>query len=310
MKSTVTRLSRPSEAIVGVVFLAGAFLKAMNFTTFTIQIFAYGVITDKSLLPTIGYCTLTLEMLLGCSMLFGIRWRWITYAVLEALLLVFTSLILYGWMFSNLRDCGCFGPLEMSPGISIGKNAVLMVLGGLAWLGGSAKETSGSYVYALIVSTLALTGSVVFLAHSTLEKIPTTESGQNKPVFAQFVFDLPEGHFDLGKGDYLVVMLSMSCEECMGEVPELNTMLEYPDLPPLVALCYEENMGDLDTFRSMSGPQFPMYSMGNRPLLYFNLIDKDTFRLYFVRNGQPVKFWDGHPPEYEELRGWIGAPGG
>lgn len=305
--SSIKRISRPAEVIVGVVFLAGAFLKAMNFTTFTIQIFAYGVIADKTLLPAIGYCTLTLEMLLGCSMLFGLRWGWLTYAVLEALLLAFTGLILYGWMFSNLQDCGCFGPLEMSPGISIGKNIVLMVLGGLAGLGCASTRSTGSHIYALLVSTVALTGSVVFWGHASLEKTPVPAPGQNAPVFAQFVFDLPEGHFDLGKGDYLVVMLSMSCEECMWEVPALNTLLEYPGFPPLVALCYEENTGDMDAFRSMSDPQFPMYSLGNKPLLYFNLIDKDTFRLYFVRKGHPVKFWDGHPPSHEELGAVIGA---
>ncbi len=303
MDSAVKRLSRTAEVLAGVVFLAGAFLKAMDFSMFTIQIFAYGVISDKSLLPVIAYCTLTLEMLLGCALLLGLRWRWLSYAVLEAVLLVFTGLIVYGWTFSNLKDCGCFGPLEMSPGISIAKNVVLLFLGGIAWLGGASKRTLGSHVYALIISTLALTGAVVFYAHMTLERVPAPDSEHKTPVFAQFVLDMPEGHYDLGKGDYLVVMLSMSCEECMEEVPKLNAILEYPGLPPLVALCYEENAGEMETFRTGTNPQFPMYNLGNKPLLYFNLIGNDTFRFYFVRNGAPVKFWDGHPPAYEELQG-------
>ena len=68
------------------------------------------------------------------ALLFGWRFRAVLYGAVLALLGVFTGLILYGWMFKNLKDCGCFGPIEISPGMSILKNAVLALMCMAAWL--------------------------------------------------------------------------------------------------------------------------------------------------------------------------------
>lgn len=294
MYEVVRRAARPAELVVGVVFLAGALLKAAYITNFSIQIYAYGVIEDKSLLPVVAFSTLSIELLLGCALTLGLRWRALSYAALEALLVLFTGLILYGWRFNNLENCGCFGPLEISPGASIAKNLVLLLLGAFAWMGRLPDTPRSRRTTLKAAASLALSGAVILYAGRTFERA--------EGVFSQFVFDTEDGlHFDLGKGEYLVAMLSMSCKYCMQEVPALNTLFQSPGLPPMVALCLEENPGDMDEFRAGTNPQFPMHNLGNRPMLYFKFIEKETFRFYFIRNGRPVKFWDARPPDYDEI---------
>jgi hypothetical protein len=99
----------------------------------------------------------------------------------------------------------------------------------------------------------------------------------------------------------------MSCDECMANVPDLNNLWSMAGMPPIVALCYEDNPGDLEIFRGNTQPVFPMYSLENRAMLYHSLIGEDSFRLSLVQEGKLKAFWDGHVPEYQEIMEAIEA---
>lgn len=99
----------------------------------------------------------------------------------------------------------------------------------------------------------------------------------------------------------MVPVMSTSCPECKEKVPELNELFLVPELPPMIAICYEDTEGDLETFKALTGPIFPTYSIGDRALLYFRLIDKDPFRFVLVRNGIPLGVWDGYVPLPDEI---------
>ncbi len=105
-------------------------------------------------------------------------------------------------------------------------------------------------------------------------------------------------------------MLSMDCPHCMEEMPHLNELVFEPGLPPLVALCLEENEGDMLDFTLATNPQFPMHNLGNQVRLYFNLIGDDTFRLYYIEDGRAVAFWDGRVPETPEIREALAGKNG
>ena len=316
MKRLLVRWAWCPEILVGLVFLLGAWLKAIDINTFSVQIYAYGVIGDKSWLPVAALFTVTVEFLVGFALVFGLRFRYVTYFVLEGMLVVFTGLILYGWLFHDLADCGCFGALEISPGASIAKNVVLFGLGLLAWVGRAIRGeprplTLGRCLIGLV--TLLLTGAIVGYAYQTLNEVkdPTQvavdAAGRETGVFSDFVAQTDQGLFDLGVGEYLVAMLSMDCEHCMEEVPKLNQLMYLADVPQVVALCLVENDGDMETFRALTQPEFPMHPIVDQPLTYFTLIGEDTFRVYYARDGRALKFWDGHPPEHEALLAAMGG---
>lgn len=314
MSAWIEKAARPLEALLGLTFLVSALSKVVIINTFVVQIWAYGVFDDKAWLPAAAFLTLTVETLLGGAMLFGLRFRMFSFAAVEVLLVVFTGLILYGWTYFDLEDCGCFGPLEMSPSVSIAKNAVLALLTGAAWWGMVRKTPPRPRFFAWkAAATVLLTLVLLATAYAKLEKVGRRDNPEEKNgppgKFAQFEFATPQGYFNLAEGQYLVAMLSMSCDHCMEEIPDLNQLTFEPDMPPLVALCLEENEGDMVDFRLATNPQFPMHNLGDQVLLYFNLIGDDTFRLYYVEDGHAAAFWDGAVPPFDELRGAM-AEGG
>jgi len=310
----IIRCARPAEILVGLVFIAGALLKVFvsdGINNFSVQIYAYGVIQDKSLLPPAALCTLAIEMFLGWALLTRLRLRMLTFVLLEGMLVVFTALILYGWFFHELEDCGCFGPLEMSPARSVAKNIVLFALGALAWAGAALKASPTPPAPARLpwiraATALLLSAALTGYAFADLNDVidmksggTDEEPGQPGP-FTRFVFDTDQGAFDLGKGEHVVIMLSMDCEHCMEEMPSVNELVLLPGVPRAVALCYVESPGDMEQFRLQTDPQFALHPL-EQPLTYFTLIGDDNLRIYLIRDGRPVQFWDGHAPTYEEL---------
>lgn len=304
MQSFLIKFARPLEFFLGIIFITGALLKAADINLFSVQIAAYGVITSKSLQPIVALITLTVETGLGCFMLLGFRGRKFTFAVLGALLAVFTALILYGWLFHNLKDCGCFGKLAIGPKTSIAKNILFAAMGLAAWRGFSMGERSHPAArrtaFQLLVTAIVLSATCAYAAFDMLSENAKPPNQTGGP-FAQFVFDLPEGHFDLGHGTYFVAMLSMSCEHCIAESPKLNDFMLLPEMPPVVALCLEETPGEMEEYKLQVQPAFPMYSIGDRVRLFFNLIGQEPPRFTLVRDGFPIQSWDETLPPYEEL---------
>lgn len=315
MQRFLARAARPAEIVLGLVFLAGAVLKALDINLFAIQIWAYGVLPVKTVLPTVALITLAIETVLGSALVLGIRARSLTLIAVEGLLTVFTALIVYGWLYHGLKDCGCFGPLEVSPAMSIAKNVVLAALGGVAWIGAAPVPVVTWKRRLMTLAAMALaTAGIVGYAFSTLECTSVVsngpghggedpagregEGGEERP-FAQFTVATEQGTLSLGTGDYIVAILSMDCEHCMQEAPALNDLLDVGGLPPVVGLCFEEKEGDLQHFVESTNLQIPLQKIGK--LQYFMLIDEDTFRVYLVRDGRPAAHWDGKPPTLEQL---------
>jgi len=304
MRKALIRAARPLEILLGIIFIAGAMLKALDINLFSVQIDAYGVITSKSLQPLVALATLCAETFLGGAMLLGMGPRRLVLAALEVLLAVFTALILYGWVFHGLQDCGCFGALEIGPRTSIAKNLIFALLAATAWAGFSMGERPPVSLRCGLVKLALIsvfTAATVTYAYLDLRKQEITTPVNATGPYARFAFDVDQQHFDLGRGEYLVALLSMSCDHCIEQAPKLNDLMLMPDLPPIVALCLEESAGDMDEFRAAVQPLFPMYSIGAQVRLFFNLIGKEPPRLTYIRDGQPLHFWDGEFPPYEEL---------
>ncbi len=308
MEGFVSKAGRPAEVVLGAVFLLGALLKAgvllesSDIDLFAVQIGGYGVITNKALLGPVALVVLGVELLLGLCLLLGLRFGVLTILAAQGVLVVFTGLIFYGWIFHGLADCGCLGAIKMPPAVSIAKNAVLLGLGALAWAGIAKRARPAGRPRGLVWRLAAVplfSGLVLWHAAGDLQRVAPPAEGA--APFAKYLVEAPEGVYNLGEGEYLVAMLSMTCDHCMAEVPALNELLALPGLPPLVALCLEEQAGNLEEFRAMTGPQFPMYSLGNEMLEFFNLIESAPPHLAYVRQGAQVLFWVEHVPPYEEL---------
>lgn len=275
MKRFLTRAARPIEFLLGIFFIGGALLKSglifsdSNIDLFTRQIAGYGVLEARIVLESAALFTITIEMLLGLALLLALRHAMLSFATMQILLIGFSILIAYAWAFEGLEDCGCLGTIEMTPPQSILKNLLLMALGAVAWLGFARQnqhppKKQPAFAVRRTLLAVIITAAIVSYANNDLKETArllakATEAGP----YTQYVFDTPEGHFDLGKGEHIVALLNMECDHCMDAVPGLNRLAADPNLPPVLALCYEPNADSMAIFRAMTAPEFPMHPMGD-----------------------------------------------
>ena len=299
-KRLVSKAARPVELVLAAVFLVGAILKAADVNLFIVQISHYGVLSNRSLIQAAALATLALETGLAAALLLKMRLRGLTYAGILALLAGFTGLILYGWLFHDLKDCGCFGPIEISPAASIGKNVIIAALAIAGWVGFAITRRLRSTwgwlaptIPAAVVAALAVSG------YSYAHVQPPAPPGA--PLFAEFVFQSDGETTDLGKGEYLVAIMSATCPHCMEIVPNINELSQQPGVPKVVGLCYEDAPGKLEEFRDATAPEFPLFSMGDNFLKFSSLYEYAPPRFALVRDGVQIHYWDDDPPPASEV---------
>ncbi len=296
-------IGRGTEFVLGCVFLTCAVLKTTDINLFTVQILYYRVFEVPDLLAASALGALFIETGLGMALVLGLRCRGLTLVAVAALLTVFTALIIYGWSFHDLEDCGCFGPIEMSPPVSIAKNLVLL---GLAAVAGYLlaplrveRPLNKLATTAKVLMCLLIAGAVTVYACTQLE--PVNETEQRGGPFSQFVFEADGRKWDLGDGEYLVVMLSADCEHCMEVIQPLNDWTTVPGFLPIVGLCYEDEPGSLEEFRALTEPEFPLHSVGDRIRTFFSLVGDVPPRFIYVVDGRQVAYWDHDLPPIQEV---------
>ena len=149
--------------IVGVLFVLAAGLKALSAMDFAVQVSYYGVVRTPWVVLTVAVAVIGFEAGLGAALLlWRDRWGWLL-GVVAGVTVVFTGLIIYAWIYKNLQDCGCFGKyLKMTPGWSVFKNAVVLGLIALTWLGegarkvGAAVSSGGGFGRCALITAISL----------------------------------------------------------------------------------------------------------------------------------------------------------
>lgn len=326
MESRKFYAGRGAEIAVGLAYLLAAGLKAQNINLFIGQILAYQVFSSTGALTAVAFTTLGVETFLGVSMVLGSPWRKVVLGMGLAMLLFFSALIAYAWQVHGLKDCGCFGKVSMTPPQAIAKNVVFLALTSLAWYGLVRKDApampySGARRLLPLILAVLLCGFALpqlggdkspdDQASTASSTAPVAEGGvQPGGPFSGYRI-VPEygDAVDLAQGDYLVALLSMTCEHCMGTVPQLNAYTQEPGLPILVAICLEPEAGSLENFQNMTGPLFPMHSVGNDMLTWARICSGVPPQLCYVRNGVAVKTWSDEMPAMDVLQAAITAGG-
>lgn len=288
----MTKIARYIECTLGILFLVSAGMKAMNVDGFGVSISAYGVIKDPSLVRMAAYITLALETILGTALVAGWRVKNLSFIVSIVLTAVFSVLITYAWKVKGLEDCGCFGDyIKMNPPQSLAKNAVIIVLLLLAWLGlRHAKEVEFRPKFK--TQGLALLGAISVLL-ITLFGNSSSNSNVLRPIDSDkdiaFVFGTDETATDLGTGDYLVAFLNTECDHCKASVPGLQALDNDESLPPFIALMMGNNETLID-FLLETEAGFPTELIDD--LSFMEYIITAPPILYHSQDGMMQQHWE------------------
>ncbi len=302
------KIFRGFEIFLGLLFLISAVLKIVEINRFCVQIYAYGVIAQKDILPWIATTTILIEVSLSFFFLFSFPYRKLTMGINLAMLSVFTSLIIYAWIFNDLENCGCFGKIEIGPVESIIKNIILILISFACFLGvrpveedtfRGYKNVIKFYLPLLLLLVTTLIICIQQLQSEQFQKV-NQDKDSNSP-YMNMIVDIDGDVYNLGEGEYLIALLSFGCDHCIQEAPKINEYMIRNDIPKVIALCLEESVEEKEEFMKKVQPLFPISSLGNRVRLFLSLIGKEPPRLVYLKQGEIIKYWDYDLPTLDEI---------
>ena len=297
----MTKVARWVEIIVGAFFLVSAAAKAVDMEAFGVQISAYNVVKDASVVRGSAYVALALETLLGALLVAGIRYSGAVHLLSAGMILVYSTLVVYAWQFHGLEDCGCLGSwIVLGPVETLLKNVALVGLIGFAWIGarasGVAKEPARPGRN--FSRPIAAAGMSAVLALAAYDLVTTPQVTPGAPVdedpsrpYARFVFEADGESFDLGHGKHLVALLNATCEHCQASVPALNEIFVADGMPELVALMMG-GPAEIEEFRNSTAPVFALHGIDTPT--FMELLGSTPPRLAYVVDGRPEQIWDWH----------------
>ncbi len=296
---------RVVEVVAGLVLLASAVLKALDFSNFILQIALYRLLPGGGE-PAAALAILMAEWFLGAWLVAGRGRPW-PHALTIALLAFFSAVYAWGLRARGIEDCGCFGTaISLPPQVTFAKNALLAGLllaaavvrwrrparRNLVWLGLAV------VLAVAVLATIAFGWTSHRREQAALEAVAAGPLDPERP-YARFVFDVDGRPWDLGRGDYLVVWLSTWCDECLAIIQPIKDLRELiPDLPPVVGLCLGDE-ASLAEMRAATEPDFPLVRVPAR--IFIDQVEVEPPRFVLVREGRPLAHWDGDLPNPMQL---------
>jgi hypothetical protein len=269
----------------------------------------YGLFEAMPLLKATAVATVVLEGLLAILLISGVRLHGVTHAATAVLLLAFSGLVAYAWVFEGLEECGCFGQVVATgPLATLVKNAILLALTAVVWRLSRARSGVPARRVASVTGVAA--ACVVILGvcivagdnDGFLEAAPDQAAGR----FAQFFIETDTGTLQLGEGRYLVALLSANCDHCLEAVEPLNEVAVDPEAPPVVALMLG-HPEEIEEFRAISGALFPMRRVGD--LEFMSLLEKQPPRFFVVQDGRSLADEETLHVTAVGLRALLASPG-
>lgn len=278
-KEIMAHLRTILQLFLAATFLFSAYTKAIAPGFFEILLEQQGIVPNRLYGAWATRAIIALEVWLGIGLLLPFYTR-LLLRISFWLLVIFSVHLGYLVFIGDTSNCGCFGEMiAMSPLESLGKNVVLLAINGVLL---RYKYKFGKKPWLTWALLPALFTAAVFVWPIQTEP---------DEVVAKFPAFENAAEIDFTKGDYLVAVLNLSCEHCQEAAQELSELQRNgADLPQVVALFFEEGDTTVEQFNALTNSDFPYQMIGVNT--FFDLIGSAPPRVYWVKNGKMMQFWD------------------
>lgn len=264
--------------LLGIIFMAAAFLKALDLNAFTQQIARYQLLPASLELPfAVGL--IVVEGVVGLACLLSFRLR-AALLLTIALLALFFGATIYRWSLLQDTNCNCFGPVVMG-----GPRAVVL------------------HTIVLIGFTIGLLALIKKTVLTSSFRTGRIAAGVFAMFLLIFVAQPFSGNNTLSQnaltGDQTRIFLSAICEKCKKEANKVRALANSNDVPPVrvfIGASYDYQISDYFKEVNLQVPYTPMT---------FSQLARETPhvpRVQIFRAGSLVREWDGDVPDPDEVK--------
>ncbi len=275
----MTHLRTILQVFFAATFLFSAYTKAIAPGFFEILLEQQGLVPNRFYGAWATRAIISLETWLGLGLLLPYYSRFLlrfSFGLLVAFSLHLGNLVFLG----DTSNCGCFGEMiSMTPLASLGKNAILLVVNGFL-LRYKFKFGKKSWLTWALLPALFAAAVLIWPIQTEPDEVVS-----KLPAFEN------TSEIDFATGNYLVAVLNLSCEHCQEAAQELAELQRAgAQLPQIVALFFEEGDTTVAQFNSITNTNYPYQMIDVNT--FFDLIGSAPPRVYWVKNGKMMQFWD------------------
>lgn len=231
---------------IGLIFVFSSVSKAIEIENFSFLLMSYGY---KNLMFFAPFIT-GLEFFIGLSFILGFQKKWfLRISLLFTLILL--AVFLYGYIYLNISDCGCFGTLvQMKPSITIVKSIVLLGMIFLIYRKGNIRDENFKNLF-----ISASIGLIVFAVNS----IELYNFNKSNSIFIGDNLLLKGLKKYIRNGEELVFIFNPNCKHCQLLIPKLSRLEQ-----PVIGI-YSESFSKhtMKDFSKDFNPQFPIFPVND-----------------------------------------------
>jgi putative oxidoreductase len=294
MRPALRIAAHVARLLLGVIFVAAGFLKALDVAEFARQTAEYGVVGHEAA-AILAPLLIAFETTLGVALLIGWRPR-LAAALTGGLLLFFISLEAWGISHGRTEACGCFGAyVKRTPQQVILEDFGFLALAMLVLFGIGEWQAKRRRLTAAVaaVTAVAMLGFAVASPRLPLDPLVTSLKKGKTATDLGIASRLPAE----GPGGTLVAILDVTDPVSKEAAASLNVLKEQPDAVAVVALTPSSDQ-EQAAFLWDAYPAFDVIPM-DRGLL------KPLYRrlpIYFLlRGGRVERIFPGPRPPGADL---------
>ena len=269
-------------SLLGVVFLVSGVGKSLVAYEFSQILTQYGFDFLQYLAPVI----IIFEIALGLMLFFGIRQKQVSLLAL-GFVAGLTLIFLYGHLFVNITDCGCFGHfkfLNTSPFFTYLRNVVLISALLYIFLNtDGSRQTADQSEMLIMLGILCAVCFTVGYTYAEPNNEATHYITKGKHVNVE-VENTVLGEFLTPSKDstYLVFVFSYACPHCYNSIENLKQYERMGVVDKVLALTFPADSATMSTFNNLFEPNFEI--VNHSPKQLFRLTNRFPVSYYIEDN--------------------------